>query len=731
MSNTVIAVVLALVSALCYAVGAAIQQSEAATAGDRAEDPGEAPRGIVGALVRRRRWWLGFCAVVAGAGLHVTALGIAPISLVQPIGMTALVLALPIGARFNGRLVRPAQWWGAVIVLAGLIGLVSVAPRGGAPWLLAWPTIVTTAAVAATVAGALALVAARRSPAMRAVLQATATGVCFGATSAMIRILLAGLASPASSGDLVGAVIAGVAAAGFATTGSVLLQTAYRDGGLGAPLAMVTLVDPVVACAIGVVVLGERFAGGAPGVWVAAVSGTVAVGGLLTLVRASTPAPRNATRASAARHAPRGAVPDGREPATSKRATNGPTIGDPGLRVVIGADTYFPDVNGAARFTERLATGLAERGHDVHVVAPSPTGEPHRHRLDGVTVHRVRSHRYRQRTGFRMCLPWAAARATRAVLEELNPDVVHVQSHFAIGRGLINAARRAGTPVVATNHVMPENLIGHFPVPPALRRPAYGLMWRDLRRVLGKAAVVTAPTPRAVELLATAARLDHAIPVSCGIDIENYHTDPPAGTHFGEASSCTSTPSGRAPIVLFVGRLDPEKRVDELIRAVAALPPTMPIHLEIVGDGTLRDEWAELGRELGLGARLSFRGLVSEEELVAAYASAAVFVMPGIAELQSLATLEAMAASTPVIAADAMALPHLVHPGRNGWLYPPGDVPALSAHLTRLLADPALRTRMGSVSRDMVAEHSLDATLATFENIYARLLGRVPEHQSA
>jgi len=125
---------------------------------------------------------------------------------------------------------------------------------------------------------------------------------------------------------------------------------------------------------------------------------------------------------------------------------------------------------------------------------------------------------------------------------------------------------------------------------------------------------------------------------------------------------------GGPPTVLFVGRMDQEKRVDELVRAFAALPPELPAALEVVGDGARREEWAALAAGLGLGERVRFRGFVSEEELLAAYARAAVFVMPGVAELQSLATLEAMAAGTPVIAADAMALPHLVRPGRNGGL---------------------------------------------------------------
>jgi phosphatidylinositol alpha 1,6-mannosyltransferase len=382
------------------------------------------------------------------------------------------------------------------------------------------------------------------------------------------------------------------------------------------------------------------------------------------------------------------------------------------LRILIGAETYPPDVNGAARFAERLATGLAGRGHDIHVVAPSPSGPTSREVRDGVTVHGVRSHRYYQHEGFQVCMPWEAFPATAALMDELDPDVVHTNAHMVVGRGVVRAAHRSGRPLVATNHLMPENLIGYSPIPRPLRRVFHALAWRDLGRVFGKAQAVTAPTPRAVELLVRHAGLVDAFPVSCGIDADRYRAVPRT--------------AGPVPTVLFVGRLDQEKRVDELIRAFAALPAGLPGRLEIVGDGARREDWTALADGLGVADRVRFRGFVSEQELLEAYAGADLFCMPGVAELQSLVTLEAMAAGLPVVAADAMALPHLVRPGRNGWLYPPGDVPELTTRLAALLGDAATRRRMGAASREIVAAHAIDTTLDRFEGIYTQVLGREP-----
>jgi len=100
-----------------------------------------------------------------------------------------------------------------------------------------------------------------------------------------------------------------------------------------------------------------------------------------------------------------------------------------------------------------------------------------------------------------------------------------------------------------------------------------------------------------------------------------------------------------------------------------------------------------------------------------------VFCMPGVAELQSLATMEAMAAGKPVVAADAVALPHLVRPGRNGWLYPPGNVRALAARLTALFDEPGALARMGAASRELIGRHDLAASLDTYQELYLATLG--------
>lgn len=388
------------------------------------------------------------------------------------------------------------------------------------------------------------------------------------------------------------------------------------------------------------------------------------------------------------------------------------------MKILIGADSYAPDINGAAHFTEQLARGLAQRGHEVHVVCASDDGVPRVEIVEGVIVHRLASVRYRRHDSLRICLPWQAIPATRDLVEHLRPDLVHVQSHMVIGRGVAYAAKRLGRPLVATNHFMPENVFGYVPLlPRALHRQAAVLAWRDLGAVFGRADRITAPTPRAVRLLTESTGLAGEA-VSCGIDAGRFWQ-----------ATCAAEPSDQ-PRILFVGRLDQEKRVDELITAFARLPVSTGAVLEIIGDGDQRDHLQRLAATLEVQDRVIFAGHVDDDQLLAAYGRASIFCMPGVAELQSIVTLEAMAAGKPVVAADAMALPHLVKPGRNGWLFSPGDIGELTLRLSTLVADPQLRQRMGQHSREIVAQHDFDRTLDRFESIYQSVT-RAPVHLQA
>ncbi|WP_285136904.1 glycosyltransferase [Microbacterium sp. lyk4-40-TSB-66] len=390
-------------------------------------------------------------------------------------------------------------------------------------------------------------------------------------------------------------------------------------------------------------------------------------------------------------------------------STQADDVEDRPLTVLIGADTFLPHVNGAARFAERLAAGLVSRGHDVHVAAPS-IGRGHAGTATEViegqpmTLHRLPSHRFLPHDWLTFVWPWRAKHYARLMLDQIRPDVVHIQSHIIIGRGLVREARKRGIPVIATNHVMPENILDFTTLPDFLDRLMLKLAWADAKRTFGMTRAVTTPTRRAADFLQSTIGIEGVVPISCGIDRSNYTPD------LGPRD---------ANRILFVGRLTTEKGINVVLRAMTMLDPALDVTFDIVGEGDQRRNLEQLAAQLGLARRVVFHGHTSEEDLRALYSRASVFAIASIAELQSIATMEAMASGLPIVAANAVALPHLVHDGENGYLFEPGNAEELAARLTDVLAaDPDERRRMQQASLDGVIVHDITRTLDTFEALY-------------
>ncbi|WP_270241756.1 glycosyltransferase [Rothia kristinae] len=379
------------------------------------------------------------------------------------------------------------------------------------------------------------------------------------------------------------------------------------------------------------------------------------------------------------------------------------------LRILIGADTYPPDINGAAQFGHRLAVGMRDRGHEVHVVAArTGAGPSYTIDIDGITEHRLRSHHPPTHPYYRLCFPWEMQRRVGRILDEVRPDVVHIQCHYIVGRMLAWAAQRRGIRLVATNHFMPENLNPFLPFPDWFLRGFAKLSWKDMEHVLGRAEVITTPTPIGARSMHEHGFAKPILPVSNGIDSAAYELRP--GERVDEPAH---------PTILFTGRLAVEKNLDVLIRALARLPKELDARLRLAGTGEVEPALREVARAEGVADRVEFLGYVSDEQLRREYLSATVFCQPGTAELQSLVTLEALSASRPVVLADALALPHLVRQGVNGYLFTPQDPEDLAAKLRLVLeATPQERAAMGRAGRELVRQHDVHRTWDLFEALY-------------
>ncbi|MEU5142437.1 DMT family transporter [Streptomyces sp. NPDC021139] len=269
MSALALSVLLSLVSAVAYAGGAIVQEQVAASSPDAQYAP-----------LRRPAWWAAVSLNGLGGLLHVVALALGPLSLVQPLGALTIVFALPMAALFVGRRAGATAWRGALMATVGLAGLLSLVGVSDAQSLdsaqrVGAALVTGGAVVALMIAGR----AAHRHPAVRSILLATASGIAFGMSSVFTKTVAVDWSGGVSAGDLPSLAVIGV----LATAGMVLSQASYRGAGLAAPLATLTVVNPVVAAIVGITMFGETFRYGTAGTVLALGCGVVAAGGLIML----------------------------------------------------------------------------------------------------------------------------------------------------------------------------------------------------------------------------------------------------------------------------------------------------------------------------------------------------------------------------------------------------------------------------------------------------------------
>ncbi|MBU6365998.1 MAG: glycosyltransferase family 1 protein [Gemmatimonadetes bacterium] len=356
------------------------------------------------------------------------------------------------------------------------------------------------------------------------------------------------------------------------------------------------------------------------------------------------------------------------------------------MRLLVCTDSYPPQLNGVSVITALTVHGLQARGWQCEVVAPRyPAGPGVALAPDpSVPVIGVPSVPLPGYRDVRVSLP--ALRRVEAAVRRFAPDLVHCATEFVVGRLGMAAARRAGVPVVTSYHTDFARYTAMYGIP-WMRRPVAA--W--LSRFHANSALTLTPSEAAREDLHALGGRDAAV-WGRGIDTEAFHP-----RHRSNAVRERLAP-GASFLLLYAGRLAPEKNVGVLLEAFGALARTLPpgaAHLLVAGDGPSLP-----GLRRQAGPQVTFVGPVDRtRDLPALYASCDAFVFASATETLGLVVLEAMASGVPVIAVPAGGVSeHLVHE-RNGLAVRDGDVGGFVAAMQRLHFDQALRSGLATGAR--------------------------------
>ncbi|MFN8104580.1 MAG: glycosyltransferase [Acidimicrobiia bacterium] len=294
------------------------------------------------------------------------------------------------------------------------------------------------------------------------------------------------------------------------------------------------------------------------------------------------------------------------------------------------------------------------------------------------------------------------------VVDDFRPDVVHAHNvYHQLSPSVLAAAAKRGARVVMTLHDYKLACpVYRFLNDDGICEDCAGGRWyqttvhRCTRGMLGPSLLNTAEAylhhglglyTRYVDVFVAPSRFLADKVAAAGVPAERIAVVP----NFADVDAITPRYEGEG--VVFAGRLSPEKGVDTLVRAVAAMPGST--RLDVFGTGPQEAELRRLGDEVAPG-RVLFHGRQPGEVVAAAMAAAAVVACPSEwYENCPMVVLEAMASGKAVVATALGGLPELVEHGRTGLLVPPGEPEALAAALGAVAGDPATQAAMGRAAR--------------------------------
>ena len=409
------------------------------------------------------------------------------------------------------------------------------------------------------------------------------------------------------------------------------------------------------------------------------------------------------------------------------------------MKIVIATAVFYPQINGVAVFSHNLAVGLAKRGHEVMVICPSRTMKNHTEMMDGVRVEYLSSvnlkvypdqiHDVPEKkkvAGIKMPHLWYKhgfrasvfpMRQVARVLGEFEPDVVHVQVSDPIGLSVVWWARKNNVPVVTTEHNQPEVLTDPIRLPGLVKKPTNALLSAYFRNRQNKSDFVTMPTEQAITHLLSKGK-GPGVPiaaVSNGVDLSHFKP--------GKASDAFYKKYGvdkNLPTVLYVGRIDPEKKVGVVIDAFMKAEKKLPnAQLVIVGDGV---DKARLEKTVAGHDNIHFLGRIVGNELYEAYKLGDVFATASEIETQGIVLIEAAACGLPLIAVNKGAVSEVCITDKNGYLCEPGSVDEIVEAMTKILSDDKLREKFSKASIEIASEHDFEKTLDRFINIYNKVI---------
>jgi 1,2-diacylglycerol 3-alpha-glucosyltransferase len=376
------------------------------------------------------------------------------------------------------------------------------------------------------------------------------------------------------------------------------------------------------------------------------------------------------------------------------------------LRIGLFTDTYAPQVNGVSVSLQLVSEGLQRRGHQVTIFAPKFPG----YKDDQPGVVRLPSLKYLNDPPIYVAV-LGTPRSTWS-LSRKHFDVLHAHSPLTVGLLAYLTASTKNLPLIYTYHTSITDYTHYLKVIGGTGVIRHAARWFSATSTnLGDQIVV--PSSKFQHLLLEQKVTKPIRTIPNGIDLNNFKVAKNPGSF---RSRLGLKPD--APMLLSVGRVDPEKHLDFLIDAFARMADRIPeAHLVFAGDGSSRKKLEEQAAATKVNDRIHFLGMVKRTDLPDLLHDATVFLSASITEVHPVSIIEAIASGLPLVAVQDEAFEGMIVENENGHLTPM-NVDAFSDILVALLSSPEKLTRYGKRSMELSEKFSIETQVRTLENLY-------------
>jgi glycosyltransferase involved in cell wall biosynthesis len=393
------------------------------------------------------------------------------------------------------------------------------------------------------------------------------------------------------------------------------------------------------------------------------------------------------------------------------------------MKILLATESYYPNIDGGAIAQHNLALELSKRGHEVSVIAPGYSHESKIEKEDGTTIYRTKGVKlplYMNGSYHFSIFPYFQV---KKIIKNVKPDIVNICSPYPIGISAYICARRQDIPIVGSIHILPGNMITPFHKLKNQKR-IKNYSWRYLIYFFNLVDWATIPTKTGAEIYKKKGLKTNITPISNGLktDIFNPKNN---GEYLREKFNLPGE-----NIVLYTGRINEEKNLDVLIKAIPYVLKEVDSHFLIVGSGgDYKKILINLAKELNVKDKTTFTNFLEWEDYPNIYSIADIFAMPSEAELQSIVTMEAVASGLPIVVVDKGAL-HELASKNNGLIFQAKNSKEMANCIVKILTDETLKNQMGEKSLELIKDHTIESITTKFEDLYNKVLNKYANRKS-